>query len=139
GALVGTGLQLAVGAPGTSVLDRDGAGVVHLYGADSVLRRTIEAFDPAADAGFGTKVAAADGVLYVSAPGDPPTGGGAMGAVYEFDATTGVLPARFAHLAKTPARHPSAVGPAFPAVPSVVPVSRRVRRPSPRRRGSASP
>src|SRR5262249_43141322 len=111
GALVEVGPQLALGAPGTPVLDRDGAGVVHLYGPDGVLRRTIEAFDPAADAGFGTKLAAADGILYLGAPGDPPTGVGAMGAVYVFDATTGVLLRTLRAPGENTATAPLAAGP----------------------------
>ena len=90
-ALVGVGLDLAVGAPGTQVLDHDDAGVVRLYTVDGVLRRTLEAQNPAAGAAFGTKVAAGDGILYVGAPGDPSTGVGDVGAVYVFDAAGGAL------------------------------------------------
>jgi FG-GAP repeat len=90
-ALVGVGLDLAVGAPGTQVLDHDGAGVVRLYTVDGVLRRTLEAQNPAAGAAFGSMVAAGDGILYVGAPGDPSTGVGGVGAVYVFDAAGGAL------------------------------------------------
>src|SRR5262249_45422185 len=81
-ALVAVGPDLAVGAPGAQVFDHAGAGVVRLYTAGGVLLRTLEAQNPASDAGFGTMLAASGGVLYVGAPGDPSTGVGAIRAGY---------------------------------------------------------
>jgi hypothetical protein len=90
-ALVAVGSDLAVGAPGSQMFDHDHAGVVRLYGSDDALLRTLEAQNPVADAAFGSMLAASDGLLYVGAPGDRPTGLGGIGAVYVFDVATGAL------------------------------------------------
>jgi hypothetical protein len=82
---------LAVGAPGAPVFDLDGAGVVQLFTTDGVLVRTVTAAVPVAGAGLGSTMAAADGLLYASAPNDVPFGVGGIGAVYVFDAATGAL------------------------------------------------
>src|SRR5262249_55926164 len=120
-ALVGVGPRLAIGAPGTPVLDQDGAGVVQLYGSDGTLQLTIEALNPVADAGFGTKLAATDTILYVSAPGDPSTGVGATGAVYVFDPATGRLLRTLRAPGPNTGTAPVGGGPGVPGVPGFSP------------------
>jgi len=82
---------LAVGAPGAPVFDLPDAGVVQLFTAAGVLTRTLTTATPRAGARFGATLAAANGFLYASAPGDEPIGVGGIGAVYVFDAATGTL------------------------------------------------
>lgn len=91
GALASVGSDLAVGAPGERVFDRDRAGLVQLFTTGGVLRRTFEAPAPVADAAFGVALAVRDGLLHVGAPGDRPIGLAGLGAIHVFDVATGGL------------------------------------------------
>jgi len=90
-ALAAAGADLAVGAPGASVLGREGAGRVQLLATNGRLRRTLQALTPVAGARLGTALVAGAGRLYASAPGDRPIGVTGLGAVYVFDAASGAV------------------------------------------------
>src|SRR6185436_11552879 len=90
-ALAGVGGGFAVGAPGASVLGRDGAGRVQLFAANGALRQTLQALTPVAGAGLGTTLVADAARLYAAAPGDQPIGVGGLGAVYVFDTASGAV------------------------------------------------
>ena len=85
------GSDVIVGVPGSRVFDVEGAGIVQRFDVTGTLQVTFEALTPVAGAALGTMVVATDDRVYASAPGDQPIGVSGRGAVYVFDAETGVL------------------------------------------------
>jgi hypothetical protein len=85
------GSDVVVGVPGSRVFDVEGAGIVQRFDVTGTLRVTFEALTPVAGAALGTMVVSSGDRLYASAPGDQPIGVSGRGAIYVFDAVSGVL------------------------------------------------
>ena len=80
------GGRIVVGASGTKVDDQNGAGLAFVFDRDGTCLATLRPPMSTAGANFGWSVAAADGVIGVSAPGEEAGGKAAAGKVYVFNA-----------------------------------------------------
>jgi hypothetical protein len=78
--------RLVVGASGTKVDDQRGAGLAFVFDRDGTCLATLRPPKALAGASFGWSVAASDGVIAVSAPGEEAGGKAAAGKVYLFTA-----------------------------------------------------
>jgi len=92
-AMVVTGGDLVVGAPGTTAGGLARAGTVSfldptLNGAPPI--RTIQSTNPTADGAYGAALAVTDTALLIGAPGNADLGGPPSGLFYVIDPATGV-------------------------------------------------
>jgi hypothetical protein len=76
--------RLIVGASGTKVDGQNGAGFAFVFDQDGKCIATLRPPKSSAGASFGWSVAASDGVIAVSAPGEEAGGKAAAGKVYLF-------------------------------------------------------
>jgi hypothetical protein len=78
--------RLVVGASGTKVDEQNGAGLAFVFDQDGKRIATLRPPKSTAGANFGWSVAASDGVIAVSVPGEEAGGKAAAGKVYLFTA-----------------------------------------------------
>jgi hypothetical protein len=80
------GGRIVVGASGTKVDERNGAGLAFVFDQDGTCLATLRPPKAAAGANFGWSAAASGGMIAVSAPGEEAGGKAAAGRVYLFTA-----------------------------------------------------